>query len=83
MQTVMRRYKLEQPYEQLKAFTRGKQIDKATLQQFIADLALPEKVKKQLLDSNPCKLHRLCRKIGKKDIIDRYSYNYKLQGWRT
>ena len=52
MQTMMRRYKLEQPYEQLKAFTRGKRIDKEMLQQFIADLPLPEQVKKQLVSFN-------------------------------
>lgn len=49
IQTVMRRYKLEQPYEKLKAFTRGKHIDKASLQEFISELSLPEDAKKQLL----------------------------------
>ena len=39
VQTVMRRYKLEQPYEKLKAFTRGKRIDKISLQQFITGLS--------------------------------------------
>lgn len=53
VQTIMRRYKLEQPYEKLKAFTRGKQIDKIALQQFIAELELPEKVKKSLLELTP------------------------------
>lgn len=53
IQTVMRRYKLEQPYEQLKAFTRGKSIDKMSLQQFINTLALPEEAKTQLLQLTP------------------------------
>ncbi len=53
VQTVMRRFKLEQPYEKLKAFTRGKRIDKDTLQQFIADLDLPQDAKQQLLDLTP------------------------------
>lgn len=53
IQTVMRRYKLEQPYEQLKSFTRGKRIDKTALQQFIAELALPENIKQQLLNLTP------------------------------
>lgn len=53
VQTVMRRYKMEQPYEKLKSFTRGKRIDKLSLQQFISDLALPEDVKKQLLALTP------------------------------
>jgi adenylosuccinate lyase len=53
VQTVMRRYKLEQPYEKLKAFTRGKRIDKLSLQEFIQGLELPEKAKKQLLALTP------------------------------
>ena len=53
IQTVMRRYKLEQPYEQLKSFTRGKSINKQSLQEFISSLALPEEVKKQLLNLTP------------------------------
>jgi len=53
VQTVMRRFKLEQPYEKLKSFTRGKRIDKMTLQQFIADLSLPEDAKKELLELTP------------------------------
>jgi adenylosuccinate lyase len=53
VQTVMRRYKLEQPYEKLKSFTRGKKIDKQTLLQFIQDLPLPEKAKNQLLALTP------------------------------
>jgi len=53
VQTVMRRYKLEQPYEKLKSFTRGKPINKISLQQFINELSLPEEAKKQLLDLTP------------------------------
>lgn len=53
VQTIMRRYKLEQPYEKLKSFTRGKRIDKVSLQQFIDDLSLPEEAKKQLLALTP------------------------------
>jgi adenylosuccinate lyase len=53
IQTIMRRYGIEQPYEKLKSFTRGKKIDKTILHQFIAELALPDKVKKQLLALTP------------------------------
>lgn len=53
VQTVMRRYKLEQPYEKLKAFTRGKRIDEASLQAFIQDLAIPEEAKESLLKLVP------------------------------
>lgn len=53
IQTVMRRYNLEQPYEKLKAFTRGKRIDKLTLQEFISQLSLPEQARQQLLALTP------------------------------
>lgn len=53
VQTVMRRYGLEQPYEQLKALTRGKPIDEATLRTFIRQLAIPEDAKARLLALTP------------------------------
>ena len=42
IQTVMRRYGIENPYEQLKALTRGKQITAADLEAFVQTLDLPE-----------------------------------------
>ncbi len=53
IQTTMRRYGLEQPYEQLKALTRGKKVDKATLQAFVDKLDLPSEVKQQLRELTP------------------------------
>ena len=53
IQTVMRRYQVEEPYEQLKAFTRGKQIDKTMLHQFIEGLNIPDDAKKSLLALTP------------------------------
>jgi len=53
IQTIMRRFNLEQPYEQLKAFTRGKRIDKVILHQFISELSLPDDIKKELLKLTP------------------------------
>ncbi len=53
VQTVMRRYKLAEPYEKLKAFTRGKKIDKHMLHEFIKQLELPEAAKNQLLALTP------------------------------
>ncbi|MEI2743286.1 MAG: adenylosuccinate lyase [Candidatus Competibacter sp.] len=53
IQTVMRRYGLEQPYEQLKALTRGQRIERETLRAFIADLAIPEEAKQRLLALTP------------------------------
>jgi adenylosuccinate lyase len=48
IQTVMRRYGIEQPYEKLKALTRGQRIDQAGMQLFIDSLDLPEPVKAEL-----------------------------------
>lgn len=53
IQTVMRLHGIEQPYEKLKALTRGKQIDQALIQHFIRSLELPEDVKQSLLSLTP------------------------------
>jgi len=53
VQTVMRRFGLPEPYEQLKAFTRGKVITQALMQEFIQSLALPEAEKQRLLALTP------------------------------
>jgi len=45
VQTVMRRHGIENPYEQLKALTRGKQITAADLEVFISSLDLPEEAR--------------------------------------
>ncbi|RRJ84803.1 adenylosuccinate lyase [Aestuariirhabdus litorea] len=53
IQTVMRRYGIEQPYEKLKALTRGQTINQQTLEQFIDSLELPEHAKQQLKALTP------------------------------
>ena len=53
VQTVMRKYGIEQPYEKLKELTRGKRITQADLHLFIDKLALPETVKSQLKQLTP------------------------------
>jgi adenylosuccinate lyase len=53
IQTMMRRHGLPEPYEQLKALTRGKGITRETLQAFIASLALPDADKQRLLALTP------------------------------
>lgn len=53
IQTVMRRYGLPQPYEQLKALTRGKGITPEALSAFISNLDLPPEVKERLLTMTP------------------------------
>jgi adenylosuccinate lyase len=53
VQTVMRRYGLPEPYEQLKALTRGQGITRESMRQFIDGLALPADAKKRLIDLTP------------------------------
>lgn len=53
IQTVMRRYGLPEPYEQLKALSRGKMLKQSDLSQFIDGLKLPNDVKKSLKDLSP------------------------------
>lgn len=54
IQTVMRRYGVENPYEQLKELTRGKSgINKDTLHAFIRNLKIPEAAKQSLLEMTP------------------------------
>ncbi|WP_374489146.1 adenylosuccinate lyase [Zoogloea sp.] len=53
IQTVMRRYAVPNPYEQLKELTRGKGITKEALQEFITTLAIPEAEKARLLEMTP------------------------------
>ncbi|MGA0585715.1 adenylosuccinate lyase [Dyella sp. KRB-257] len=53
VQTVMRRYGLPEPYEQLKALTRGQGITRDSMRSFIAGLDLPAEAKQRLLDLTP------------------------------
>jgi adenylosuccinate lyase len=53
IQTVMRRYGIENPYEQLKSLTRGKRITPEDLAVFIQGLDIPEEARKSLLELTP------------------------------
>ena len=67
VQTVMRRYGIENPYEQLKAMTRGKGITREALQAFIHTLAIPAEARDHLLAMTPAtyigKAAELARRI--------------------
>jgi adenylosuccinate lyase len=67
VQTVMRRYGLPDPYEQLKALTRGKRVDAEAMRAFIRGLALPEAERSRLLKLTPAtyigKAAELARKL--------------------
>ncbi|HJW55150.1 MAG TPA: lyase family protein, partial [Burkholderiaceae bacterium] len=53
VQTVMRRYGIENPYEQLKELTRGKGISRDALHAFIRGLAIPQEARDHLLAMTP------------------------------
>ena len=53
VQTVMRRYGVANPYEQLKTLTRGKGITRETLQQFVRSLSIPAQARDELLALTP------------------------------
>lgn len=53
VQTVMRRYNIEEPYEKLKALTRGKGITKEALLEFVETLDMPESAKASLRELTP------------------------------
>jgi adenylosuccinate lyase len=53
IQTVMRRYGIEQPYEKLKALTRGQKINAATIREFVESLDMPDAAKNELMALTP------------------------------
>ena len=66
IQTVMRRYDIPEPYEKLKALTRGKDnIGQAELQEFVATLELPENVKARLSEMTPGAYIGLAKQLTK------------------
>jgi adenylosuccinate lyase len=65
VQTVMRRYGLPQPYEQLKALTRGQGMTEATMRAFIAQLDLPPDAKTALLALTPATYTGLAERLAR------------------
>jgi len=65
VQTVMRRYGIENPYEQLKELTRGKGITKEALREFIGTLAVPQEAKDLMLAMTPANYTGLAAELAK------------------
>ncbi len=53
IQTVMRRFGIEEPYEKLKAMTRGRDMNRETMHAFIESLEIPETARTELLAMTP------------------------------
>jgi len=67
IQTVMRRYGLPEPYEQLKALTRGRTgMTRESIREFIATLALPDDAKARLLALTPATYLGLAQTLAKR-----------------
>ncbi|MEN3292568.1 MAG: adenylosuccinate lyase, partial [Burkholderiales bacterium] len=66
VQTVMRRYGVENPYEQLKELTRGKGISREGLRDFINGLSIPQQAKDQLLAMTPANYIGHAAKLARK-----------------
>ena len=64
VQTVMRRHGLPNPYEQLKALTRGQGITADSMRQFIQSLDLPEADRRRLLDMTPASYTGLAAELA-------------------
>jgi len=65
VQTVMRRYGIENPYEQLKELTRGKGISKEALREFINGLTIPQEAKDLLLAMTPANYIGIAAQLAK------------------
>ena len=53
IQTVMRRYGIDQPYEKLKALTRGQKFDAAAIREFVETLDMPDAARRELIALTP------------------------------
>ncbi|RZA22056.1 MAG: adenylosuccinate lyase [Lysobacteraceae bacterium] len=65
VQTVMRRHGLPNPYEQLKALTRGQGINEASMREFIASLELPASDRQRLLEMTPGSYTGLAERLAR------------------
>ncbi|HEX2586327.1 MAG TPA: adenylosuccinate lyase, partial [Steroidobacteraceae bacterium] len=66
IQTVMRRYGVENAYEQLKDLTRGQRLDATRLKEFIQKLTIPEDAKQSLLKLTPANYIGLAADLARK-----------------
>ena len=53
IQTVMRRFGIDEPYEKLKALTRGEKLDRAAIERIVKELDLPPEAAALLSDLTP------------------------------
>ena len=66
IQTVMRRYGVPEPYEKLKALTRGQAVNRELLQEFIAGLEIPDTEKARLQEMTPASYIGIAASLARK-----------------
>jgi adenylosuccinate lyase len=71
IQTVMRRHGIDEPYEKLKALTRGHRVDQAALKAFVDELPLPEAVRAGLRELTPARYTGLAARLANDLAADR------------
>lgn len=64
IQTVMRKVGIDEPYEKLKAITRGHKVTQETIRDFLETLELPESDKKRLLNMTPASYTGIASEIA-------------------
>ncbi|MBF0185711.1 MAG: adenylosuccinate lyase [Magnetococcales bacterium] len=67
IQMVMRRYRIEQPYEKLKELTRGQRVTRPMLLQFIQALAIPDEAKERLMALTPASYIGLASQLARQE----------------
>jgi adenylosuccinate lyase len=65
IQTVMRRYGVENAYEQLKTLTRGQRLNAASLREFVTGLSIPDAAKTELLQLSPATYTGIAQRLAK------------------
>jgi len=68
VQTTMRRYGIPEPYEKLKALTRGQPVTRESLQDFIRSLDIPEDARQRLLALTPSDYTGLAESLAKLQV---------------
>jgi adenylosuccinate lyase len=69
VQTVMRRYGVPEPYEKLKALTRGQRLEADTLKSFILALEIPDDAKERLMSLTPSTYLGYAATLAKKTTV--------------
>ena len=67
IQTVMRRHGVPEPYEKLKALTRGRAVTRETIQAFVESLDIPERARAELLALTPAAYIGLAATLARSD----------------